>query len=290
MKTKVSVLLLALLLVVIGVVGVNYISRSQTDIQGTQSEVPESTESALPENQSVRLFENEIDYEIDNLLRILGSLADLQVIEIVDASFDWQFPQTETEIIGKGLKINNSSPAAQEDILQYFIDNNFFASELNTEVDNVGSKFGFVKDTLACIIRRDASEEQEENINLEIRCGPIEDGPEPTNETVDTAEEIKILFAEKYERETENIELTISQQAEDYLLGTVGFLEEGETEPSPGNSAGFLAAKDDGDNWILVFDGNGTIPCSSLEPYQFPTEMVSECFDEDLQVLVDLTV
>jgi hypothetical protein len=287
MKTKISALLLALILIIVGFLGINYLSRSQSDIQGTESEVPESTESQLPENQSVRLFEDEIDYEIDNLLRIVGSIADQQIIEIVDAAFQWQFPETSTEILGKGLTIENTSLETQEAILQYFEDNDFFVSELNTDVDNVGSRFGFVKDVLACIVRSSALEDSE-NVNLEIRCGPIEGGPADTDETGDTAEAIKQLFAEKYEREVENIRLSFAQETEDYLAGTVSFLKEGETTPSPGNSGGFLAARNESGEWVLVFDGNGTVSCTEIEPYDFPLEMVSECFDEESQTLINL--
>ncbi|MCJ7827609.1 hypothetical protein MUP65_00480 [Patescibacteria group bacterium] len=32
--------------------------------------------------------------------------------------------------------------------------------------------------------------------------------------------------------------------------------------------------------WEIVFDGNGTIPCSTVDQYQFPVAMVAECWDE----------
>jgi hypothetical protein len=288
MKTKVSALFLALFLVVIGFVGINYLSRSNQDIRGSQSAVPESSESQLPENQSVRLFENEIDYEIDNLLRIVGSIANLQVIELIDASFQWQFTQNSTEVLGKGLTIENASPETQEEILQYFLGNGFFASENNTAVDNIGSKFGFVKETVACLVRSNSIADTK-NVDLEIRCGPIENAVVATNETGDTALKIKELLAEKHDKDPNNIRLSFAQETENYLSGTVSFLEEGETEPAPGNVGGFLAARDGSGTWVLVFDGNGTISCEAVEPYNFPADMVPECFDEETQTTIDLT-
>ena len=40
-----------------------------------------------------------------------------------------------------------------------------------------------------------------------------------------------------------------------------------------------LAYNDEG-TWILVFDGHGTIPCTDVDIYSFPTDMVPECVDE----------
>ncbi len=40
----------------------------------------------------------------------------------------------------------------------------------------------------------------------------------------------------------------------------------------------FLAAKVNND-WVIVFDGQSTPPCSSVNPYSFPASMVPECVD-----------
>lgn len=40
----------------------------------------------------------------------------------------------------------------------------------------------------------------------------------------------------------------------------------------------FLAAKVNGD-WVIVFDGQSTPPCSAVNPYNFPASMVPECVD-----------
>ena len=38
--------------------------------------------------------------------------------------------------------------------------------------------------------------------------------------------------------------------------------------------------------WKLVWDGNGTISCASINPYNFPATMIPECFDEATQKMV----
>jgi len=45
----------------------------------------------------------------------------------------------------------------------------------------------------------------------------------------------------------------------------------------PGGGMYFAANTDDG--WVIVWDGNGVISCADIEPYDFPTEMIPECYD-----------
>ena len=42
----------------------------------------------------------------------------------------------------------------------------------------------------------------------------------------------------------------------------------------------FLAYKNP-DGWIIVDDGNGTISCETIAPYNFPVDMVPECVDKN---------
>lgn len=46
-----------------------------------------------------------------------------------------------------------------------------------------------------------------------------------------------------------------------------------------GGGAMWLAAKVNG-TWKLAWDGNGTISCTSVDPYNFPTSMVPECWND----------
>lgn len=44
-------------------------------------------------------------------------------------------------------------------------------------------------------------------------------------------------------------------------------------------------AYNNGEKWLIVFDGQGTIPCSAVDPYNFPSDMVPECWDETTEGL-----
>ena len=81
------------------------------------------------------------------------------------------------------------------------------------------------------------------------------------------------LFVEKYDKETSEVTLTLGTQTENHVRGTVKFGEGG-----PGEVGGFLAAKVD-EKWELVFDGNGEISCTTVEPYNFPADMIKDCAD-----------
>jgi len=88
---------------------------------------------------------------------------------------------------------------------------------------------------------------------------------------------IKNLFAEKYDKDVSEITISIIQETEDHIKGEVQF------EPGdPGNLGGFLVAKKNGDS-ELVYDGNGIIFCSAIESYNFPVDMVIECWNEETQ-------
>lgn len=53
-----------------------------------------------------------------------------------------------------------------------------------------------------------------------------------------------------------------------------------------GGGGMWLASKVEGE-WVLVWDGNGTISCQSFEAYpKFPTAMVPECYNEKTGQLV----
>ncbi len=68
------------------------------------------------------------------------------------------------------------------------------------------------------------------------------------------------------------IDVTVSTKTEKLAKGLVS---------AKGEEVGggyFLAAKVNGD-WVIVFDGQSTPPCASVDPYNFPASMVPECID-----------
>jgi len=111
--------------------------------------------------------------------------------------------------------------------------------------------------------------------------------PSPTTEVVTVApsvteisaeESIKKAFAKKYNKKFEEVEISISKNDSTHVWGSVKFSGE--------MSGGwFLAYKESVNNWIIVQDGNGTISCETVAPYNFPTSMVPGCVDNNGQLV-----
>jgi hypothetical protein len=287
MKTKISALLFSVFIIVVGIFGVNYLTSKRSNIKGSESVAPESSSSATPENQSVRLFDREVDYDIDNLLRNLGSQANLKVTEIVDAGFSWKSGEKTWQIDGKAITVKGAPAEMVDQLTNYLQENGFTKDELNSMVDNAGLNYGFIKNTLACLLRS-AGEYASGQYDIEIRCGPLPKEFLSQNDD-DKTTQIKAALAEKHNWDPSLIKLDYSMEEENYLKGTVQFLEEDQTEPNPGNSGIFLAAKDADGKWELVFDGNGIVTCREVEPYNFPLKMVPSCYNRQTDTLVDLS-
>lgn len=99
---------------------------------------------------------------------------------------------------------------------------------------------------------------------------PVASEETPTPITVE--DNLSKLFAEKYNKDASDVYLTIVKQTDTHILGGVKFGSEA------GEGGMFLAVKD-GEQWKIVFDGNGSISCASIDPYNFPVDMLSECID-----------
>lgn len=84
-------------------------------------------------------------------------------------------------------------------------------------------------------------------------------------------DEIKNLFAAEHEKSSEEVELLVTHETDDYVRGSVSF---GEGEENRGM---FMAAKKN-DTWTIVYEGNGAFACSLLDQYAFPEEMKEGCY------------
>ena len=102
--------------------------------------------------------------------------------------------------------------------------------------------------------------------------------------TPNTIDEITTSFREtlaaKYDKNVANVTVTINKREGDFITGVFSF---GST---PGQAAQFLAAKIV-DVWKIIFDGNGLILCSVVDPVNFPVDMQTQCFDSAKNVWVD---
>ena len=99
---------------------------------------------------------------------------------------------------------------------------------------------------------------------------------QPTNSPIPTKIEreavvvIKELLANKHNKPLSDTQVTISKKDDTHIQGGVKFA---------GEIAGawFLAVKDSNGQWVIVDEGNGTISCEKIAPYNFPSSMVKEC-------------
>ena len=83
--------------------------------------------------------------------------------------------------------------------------------------------------------------------------------------------QIKTAFAQKYGRKVADVDLDLTADDGTHAVGTVTFklaMEGGH----------ILAAKAAGE-WVIAQDGNGSVMCDAVSPYNFPKSMVPECVD-----------
>lgn len=117
--------------------------------------------------------------------------------------------------------------------------------------------------------------------SLKPKAPSVEVAPTPTpvKETKSDLEQIKEAFAKKYSKPIDEVNVTINKNTGTHTSGSVKFTGE--------MGGAMWLAYNDGTKWIIVFDGHGTIPCSAIEPYDFPTDMVPECWDEATSKLIE---
>lgn len=108
----------------------------------------------------------------------------------------------------------------------------------------------------------------------EEECKEEEATEEAATAPTDSDKElITAAFAEKYDRDASEVNVSISKNTGELAQGSISFAGE--------MGVGiFFAAKVEGE-WIIIYDGHGTIPCADIEPYDFPTDMIPKCFDEE---------
>jgi len=276
MKTKIAALITALLIIFIGAGGVYYISQTSPQVQGIIDSVDESSESMdeLPVNQSVRYIEDQTDTRVEDWLKQIGQEFGLTTLNISDGSFVWASDVGEEEILGQAIIFDGTLDINNEKIVEQFQRNGF---EINAEQEN-----GYIKEDLACLVKSTSLEDGVAELEeTEIRCGLI-----------DLEKDIikKLFFESDEKRDINNILIDIVQSTPDHMSGNVQFVEPG---PSGDASAQdsvetFLAAYVE-EKWVLVFYGNEKILCGDIEPYNFPLEMLPECFDETLNEMVNRT-
>jgi hypothetical protein len=97
--------------------------------------------------------------------------------------------------------------------------------------------------------------------------------PSPLASQDDDALLVKEAIAKKYHKNVNDIDLTISDYDGSHVWGSFKFKLAME-------GGWILAAKNKELQWVVVQDGNGTITCELIAPYDFPVTMVSECVNK----------
>jgi len=95
----------------------------------------------------------------------------------------------------------------------------------------------------------------------------------PTSNLPTIEEQLTLFFATKFSRPQEEAILTVSQNTGTHASG--GIIFEGDI------SGGMWLAHNDNGNWIVDYDGNGTIACEKVEPFNYPSSIITECWDEN---------
>lgn len=102
--------------------------------------------------------------------------------------------------------------------------------------------------------------------------------PTPSPETKTDQQQIQEFFVKKYNKSKNDTQVVISHKTNTHAQGGVSFANE--------TGGAIWLAHQENNNWLVDFDGHGAIPCSSVQPYDYPKDMVPECWDEQENKLV----
>ncbi len=98
------------------------------------------------------------------------------------------------------------------------------------------------------------------------------------NETEAVKTAVKLGLIDEHGTSAVNMVVSVSKITNKNASG-------GAIEPGAASGGMWLAAKVN-DTWKLIWDGNGTISCQVIAPYDFPASIVPECWDENAQTSV----
>ncbi|MBU1118198.1 hypothetical protein KKD37_04530 [Patescibacteria group bacterium] len=104
----------------------------------------------------------------------------------------------------------------------------------------------------------------------------VEDTPTSTIPPVSDELSIKQALADKYHKDLSEVNFTLSKNDGEHASGGVIFSGE--------ISGGWVLAAKVNQQWLIVQDGNGTVSCETVAPYNFPVSMVPGCVDQNGQL------
>lgn len=217
--------------------------------------------------------------EQETLLNGLKENTGLAFSDIQPVDFNWMIEGTEgitqTSVTGKGFEISGISNDQEQEIEDYFKTQGFEADANNVAAGTVSSMSGYIKDTFIVRIESSVTGGEEgmeaENVtyDVKVRCGKVEASTTTSDEQL-----LAEAFAEKYSKPLGEVSVDITKSVDTFATGGVKLSSDPQAE------GGLFFAVKQNDKWVIAWDGNGTIPCTSINPYNFPTEIISECVDD----------
>ncbi|MBN2086757.1 hypothetical protein JW758_00245 [Candidatus Peregrinibacteria bacterium] len=92
---------------------------------------------------------------------------------------------------------------------------------------------------------------------------------------------IKDAFSKKYpEWDLSTWKVNVERQFDKFATGGVSPMEED-------IGGGYFFAVNTDDGWVIAADGNGVIECQQIEPYDFPSDLIGECWDTVNNIVVE---
>jgi cytoskeletal protein RodZ len=105
-----------------------------------------------------------------------------------------------------------------------------------------------------------------------------EEGPsEEAMEEGDDETMIKEAVLSRVGLSEDEAEFSITTKSDEHAKGNI-------SETGAVGGGYWLATKTE-EGWVVVYDGQANPSCEEIEPYDFPTELVPECLDEEGEVV-----
>jgi hypothetical protein len=210
------------------------------------------------------------------------------------AGYSWCETKQKCLLIWEEFCDDEDMPSEVKDLAEDYF--KFHISDLATEKEVLGGKFyitniEFTSRTRAIVDYEDGhntyqaaiiftiGENDEVNIQKFSLLRKNGSSPELAGNSNQAIESLLSLFAKKYNKDSKDITIKINQQivrpeskTKEYIRGSVFFGAGGIGE------GGIFLAVMEGGEYKLIFDGNGGISCELVNQYNFPEEMVSDCF------------
>lgn len=107
----------------------------------------------------------------------------------------------------------------------------------------------------------------------ELQVLPSVQQTQTVDETATIVTAVRAALIAEHGPDAGTLNITVSKISGDFAQGGAS---------ASGGGGMWFAAKVKG-AWRLVWDGNGTISCTSVNPYNFPVSMIPECWDDAMK-------